>query len=122
MVCCAVPAFGGVLTPSLARPMLLSANRCFLAGRPIEAAARLREALRRQLAATALAHGLDDTGAPEAILARLSDVGAGCCFVGELLETCDDVLALREPGRSIRYCIEIAFEVIDTDQRQGGGA
>ncbi|MEQ8846472.1 hypothetical protein, partial [Botrimarina sp.] len=62
MVCAAVPALGGATAPSLARPMLVSANLAFLSGRRVEAAARLREALRRHLAALAAGYRLVDEG------------------------------------------------------------
>lgn len=121
MVCAAVRAFGGVAAPSLALPMLQSANRSYLAGRPIEAAVFLREAVRRYLAALCASSRIDAEGDAKELLDRLDAAGEKLCrWYGDLLVEADDVIALRSPGKSLRFTLEAAFELIPSDSRKGG--
>jgi hypothetical protein len=121
MVCLAVRQFGAVVTPSLAAPMLRSANDAFLAGRPIEAAVKLREALRRHLAAECQSYRLDTEGDCAALLERLKGAKVPVrSWFEDLLIEIDDVLNLRVSGKSMRFTLEIAFELIPTDNRKGG--
>jgi hypothetical protein len=121
MVALAVRAFGGVRAPSLAAPMLRSANDSFLAGRPIESAVKLREAVRRHLAAECASSRLDGEGDCAALLERLKAAGVVMkSWFADLLVEIDDVLNLRCPGKSMRWTLEIAFTLIPTDNRKGG--
>lgn len=121
MVCLAVKQFGGVRTPSLARPMLQSANNAFLSGHPITAAVLLREALRRHLAAECASTRLDAEGDATALLARLDAAGVKLCrWYGDLLVEVEEVLSLRSPGKSLRFTLEVAFTLIGSDNREGG--
>lgn len=118
MVAHAVPTLGGIRSASLARPMLVSAADAALRGAFIEAAARLRIALRRHLAAQCELHRLSVDGTAEKLADRLRDAGAGvCCFVDELLATTTDIITLEDTGRCIGRSIELAFEIITEDVR-----
>ena len=121
MVCAAVRQFGGVAAPSLARPMLQSANNAFLAGRHLASAVLLREALRRALAAECLSSRIDAEGDARTLLERLDAAGVKLCrWYDDLLVEIDDVLNLRSPGKSMRFTLEVAFTLIGQDNRKGG--
>lgn len=121
MVALAVRALGGVRAPSLAAPMLQSANDSFLAGHPFAAAVMLREALRRHLAAECASSRLDTEGDATALLDRLKASGVVMkTWFADLLIEIEDVLTLRTPTKSLRFTLEIAFELIPTDNRKGG--
>lgn len=121
MVCLAVRKFGGVRAPSLALPMLQSANAAFLSGHPITAAVLLREALRRALAAECASSHLDTEGDARTLLERLDTAGVKPCrWFDDLFVEVDDVLNLRSPGKSLRFTLEIAFTLIGSDNRKGG--
>lgn len=121
MVALAVRAFGGVRTPSLAAPMLRASNDAFLAGRPIEAAVKLREAVRRHLAAECASSRLDTEGDATALVERLKGAKVPLkSWFEDLLIEIDDVLNLRASGKSMRWTLEIAFTLIPSDNRKGG--
>lgn len=118
MVARAVPTLGGIRSASLARPMLVSAASAALRGCYVEAAARLRIALRRHLAAQCELYALPVDGTAEKLVERLrtADAGVGC-FVEELLDTTTDIIALEDTGRRIGQSIELAFEIVTEDVR-----
>lgn len=118
MVARATRGLAGVRTPSLARPMLQSAASAAADHRPLEAAVRLREALRRVLAAECRDQGLVDDGSPHELWSRLDGSEVGACFLMlELLDQLEDVLAFREPPRHVGRWIELAFGLVEEDQR-----
>ena len=121
MVALAVRAFGGVVTPSLARPVLESANRAFLSGRRVECAVLLREALRRYLVAFCASCRLDSEGECKTLLERLRASGfTVSCFIDDTLGEVDDIIALRDRGKYLSLSLECAFELIGQDNRKGG--
>lgn len=121
MVALAVKAFGGVIKPSNAAPMLRASNDAFLAGRTIEAAAKLREALRRHLAAFCSSCRLDTEGDAATLLERLKASGfTVSSFIGDALTECEDILTLRDRGKYFAVTLDCAFEVIPSDSRKGG--
>lgn len=104
--------------PSLARPMLQSAAAAAVDHKPLEAAIRLREALRRVLAAECRSQGLTDDGSPQELWSRLDGSDMGACFlILELLDQLEDVLSFREPPRHVGRWIELAFGLIEEDRR-----
>lgn len=121
MVAPAVRALGGVRTPSLARPMLESAYDAFTLGYRIEAAGRLREALRRHLAAECASHALDTKGDAATLLDRLRASGvAVSSFLGDALVECEEIIAMRNRGNYFEATLGCAVELIGYDIRQGG--
>jgi hypothetical protein len=121
MVCAAVRAFGGVRAPSLARPMLQSANDAFLSGHTITAAVCLREALRRFLVAECASSRLDQEGTPEALVERLRGSGVTVSsLIADALVECEDILTLRARGKYFAFTLECAFQLIGSDNRKGG--
>ena len=122
MVCAAVWAFGGVRTPSLARPTLESAYDAFVIGYKLEAAIRLREALRRHLAAECASHNLDQEGDAATLLERLSSSGVALPFVSDLLTKCDQVIALECRADCLAVPFEVAYGLIGSDFPRDGGA
>jgi hypothetical protein len=122
MVALAVRALGGVVTPSLARPLIQSANAAYLNGRPIEAAALLREAVRRYLAAKCASYALDAEGDAFTLFDRLTNAGAGLCFLyRDMLQDAEDVLSFRDStaGKYFGNAIKLAFLLIESDNRGG---
>lgn len=126
MVARAVPRLGGNPAPvCTALPLLESANAAHLKGQDILAAVRLREGIRRYLIANCQYEGvkLPSPGhrSPEVLvrLLRRNKVSV-CCFVDEILQSIADTLELRQPGCSMRTCIEIAFELFGNDFLRGG--
>ena len=122
MVALAVRALGGVVAPSLARPLLQAANSAYLKGRPIEAAALLREAVRRYLVAQCASHALEAEGDGFALFDRLANAGAGLCFMyRDLLHDAEDVLSLRDStaAKCFGNAINLAFLLIESDHRGG---
>jgi len=118
MVAFATARLGGIAAPSLARPMLQSANAAYLRGSTIEAAARLREALRRHLAYVCGRYALDGDGSPETLCERLrgSGVEPDGCLLGSLA-TCEAVLTLDNQTEQLGWAIEDAFLLIGEGQR-----
>ncbi|CAE7233500.1 unnamed protein product [Symbiodinium microadriaticum] len=113
MVCLAVRQLGVVVPVSTAAPMLRAANDAFLSGRPYAAAVMLREALRRHLAAECLSNRLDSEGDCTALLERLKTASVKVkSWFADLLIEIDDVLAMRAAAKSLRFTLEIAFELI----------
>ena len=123
MVTLATPVFGGTIRPSLAPAMLRTANEAFLAGRRIEAAAKLKEALRRHLAAQCDLYRLDADGTPGELLERLREAGSKINdFTADVLVECEDVLALRTTGSGLPFCLDFTFELVGDDFSREGGA
>lgn len=121
MVARAVGRLGGVRKPSLAGPMLESANDAFLLGYRIEAAGRLREALRRYLAARCASHRLEQGGDASALFDRLRGSGVAVDPVLEdVLSECEEVIAMRSRGERFEVAMIMAFDVVGPAKRKGG--
>lgn len=123
MVACAVPNLTGLRVPSLAVPMLQSANAAYLNGSRVEAAARLLEAVRRYLESTAKLHGLDAGGSAAELFYRCREADVDLCFwYREIVETCGEVLALRDRGEVLPDLLDMAFTLLTDDFDRGGAS
>lgn len=117
MVAPAVPNLLGIRRPHYALPLLHRAIDDFHNGHVLAAAARLREALRRWLHAECELHNVlpkRPTPARMARMLRRKDAGGTHWgLVEDLLIDVEDVLALRSTEGSLRFCLEIGFDLIE---------
>lgn len=126
MVWNAVPVLGGRVTSHLAAPMLRGAIEEFERGNTLGCAAKLREALRRHLCTLAELHAVMPTSrpTPKRLIRALRRAGVQhCdCYLVELLEACDKILAMEHPETCLRFCLELAGDYIrpEFDARNGG--
>ncbi|TWT37487.1 hypothetical protein KOR34_24390 [Posidoniimonas corsicana] len=125
MVAFNVPVFGGQRMPSLAMPLLYAAHDDLKRGHEIAAAAKVRVALCRYLTALCELHNCLPRRRHTAsrLMRALQRAGCDGCFeyLEEIIESCDAVLRCEKPGCSIKACVEIAADLIDTriDERDG---
>ena len=106
--------------------MLWGAIEAFDRGDLIGCAAKLRESLRRHLLELAELHNCVPASrpTPRRLLRALGR--AGCrvcdCYLRDLFDACDQVLNLERPETNLRFCLELAGDLIrpEFNSRNGG--
>jgi len=125
MVALAVPRFGFVVEPNLARPFLYRAYDALQAGNLLEAGVLLREAVRRQLYAECswkgcLPEGASERTPPRCLLAALRKAGfvdeCGYQIARSIIATGNAAAHCRRVNvHDLRGCIALWHGSIDND-------